>query len=944
MLQWRMAFPRLKSRRRAPKRLKIQFIQISPRLAPALWLCCAVCFGASRAATQPEESPAVTSIKASFDGRYVATRGSTGELTILGIPAPGSRIIVTRHLADGFAWAPDSNALVFAERPPGSPTRLWLVRPESGRDPAPLAGGFDWKGSPGWRDFHRVAYLSDRDSDHVNLWEVDTSSGLSRKILDRQTDITGLWVLSDEPALIFRSAESGSPELWLWRSGEEAVQVSRDRGGEVLVEDNVVFSPEGGSIAYLASRAGRTDVVHHDIARGEILSTLRLDSRPEDLAFASSHEILITMGSRIYRWDFSNPTEEFSPEAMDWEGLGLSHPVRLNETSWAAVANGNLILTADEFNGWDRAKIHARRVQDLIYLSARWQSAGRSREARGMLEKLWNSDASTAGFTLATTRAWVERMRGKPRSADPWLIEALEFNDAPRTAIEEVWRERLFIHLFDRGSSRGARKILEEMPEEFRKEKAARWVGDLLEDGNRRGLGRWRRIVKALRRKQWADCASGILKAAAADQIEEIDRRGLALLLRGAFEPTAQTATNRPLSNAQLFNEPQFQEALLLLSNQDLTPDLPKDDLRALLMFQWAKGRQLDAAGSLVLADLRDPSGSSLDYLDILERYLDPEEHESWMERAVAEMLLGPRVSGLLDRHMSDTRAHLVFGLARAKQALIAGDIDRVGEILDQLERDHAIISPVFWDATTGKLLLLLRLFRTKYHERSEAWESARAGYEQCREVIGRYPGQWGILPFDLSWAQSILAEAGADVQELREFLQLLRGIGDPLINPAHEHETIEAGLAGLRTLKSIGVDARLQAFLEFTEGLLYSLLEEPVPALAALQRSRARRPSPALLTRILLEEAAVRSAMGQYRLAADLLARIARTELDAPSLALAISVQAQAEKEAGLIESQEDRIRFLCRELRLPRRWCATLIPDETILPLEEELRAAVK
>jgi hypothetical protein len=70
-----------------------------------------------------------------------------------------------------------------------------------------------------------------------------------------------------------------------------------------------------------------------------------------------------------------------------------------------------------------------------------------------------------------------------------------------------------------------------------------------------------------------------------------------------------------------------------------------------------------------------------------------------------------------------------------------------------------------------------------------------------------------------------------------------------------------------------------------------------------------------------------------------DLLTELCGLALEPATLTVAIQVRAQAERAAGLIESQENRIRYLCHEHRLPSNWARTLIAGPTLIPLDEAL-----
>src|SRR5205085_326251 len=99
------------------------------------------------------------------------------------------------RLAEGFDWSLDSKALIFAEQLPDQPPQIFRVRPEQKREPLRLIEGMDWKAQPQWLGATRVIYRSDRESDHVNLWNFDTETSRTTKLIDCDSDIIQAWAV-----------------------------------------------------------------------------------------------------------------------------------------------------------------------------------------------------------------------------------------------------------------------------------------------------------------------------------------------------------------------------------------------------------------------------------------------------------------------------------------------------------------------------------------------------------------------------------------------------------------------------------------------------------------------------------------------------------------------------------------------------------------------------
>lgn len=920
----------------------------SVRISFTLLVCVSVFgfAGAARVAADGENGhyAGIAELKTSPNGRFIATADHNGELAVLDLDHPGALPIYSRALEGGFAWSPDSKRLAFCERFPSSPVLLWTLQAGLDRDPAPLVSGFDWKAGPAWLNNRRVLYLSDRDSDHVNLWVADTETTETLKLLDRGRDISGVWVAPHGNEFVYRCAESGEPELWFWWDAAQApIQLTRDPQGKTHFENFISFAPAGRTIAFVSESLGATELVAFDITRHLELGRLPVTFTPDSLVLVSPEEAVVAADGSFYRWEIEADGGSLSrPE--DWNGAPVSHPASRGERGWAASVNGELVLTFDTMKSIEDARVHARTPDDLIRLARRLELNGHGRKARSLLADLWDSQSFSAedGFRIAAMRAWLERKRGSERRAHQWLREAGHRARPGTYEANELWHARLMLTFFDDGDADEARRLIDAMPEDARGHPRVEWIRSLLQLDDRGLRNDWRKAGLAIRRGEWREAAEQVREFIASDPTYSLHREGVALILHGDFEPLDELLASAPVRYSELLNEFRFQEALIELSARDLTESITKKDLRDILLAHWAQDGKHEWARNLVLADLRDLDGSTFDYEDVLTRFLDPEEQEGWLLRSVHQIFLDPQVVPLLDRQMSDTRSHVIFSLARAKGAFIQDDVDQLGDVLAQLDRDFLIIPPSFWTPTTARFQMLMHLFRAKYFERKQQWDQALLGYSRCFLIINRYNIDWGILPFDLAVARETIERGQADTDLLRTYFQTLRGFGDPLVNPSHDPVTIRAGLTNLHTLRAFAPDAWARPLIEYQEGNALVVLGRPYRAIDLFRHARTLDPPRYLLARAMIDEAAVRSSLAQHGLAASLMEQMCGLGLEPPQLATAIRMRAQTERAAGLIESEEDRMRYLCRELRLPREWAATLIPDHTVLPLEDAEHAS--
>lgn len=896
------------------------------------------------------EPDAILTVDPSPDGRFLAVGYASGELGVINLESPEATRIYSRAIPGGsFAWSSDSLGLAFVEQLPDRPAVLWIVRLEESAPPQAVLEGADWKARPAWVDSDRILFLSDRDSDHINLWQFDLASGEADLVLNLADDISGLWVAPVSGEALAASTDGRATKL-LRRSddGSRWDRMPHDGENEFFSHRDVVFSPLGRSTAYLTLGPQQNDLWVLDLNSNQPLGRLRMPTPPGGMALAEGSSMLLEFDGKLHRWDYLESAETGRrssevTEVLEWNGPAFSRPFARQRNQWGAVIGDNIVMSAHGFGSPSEARFHARSVGDLVNLGLAWQSAGDTRQARRTLEDLWeiaNSRPARGeegdGYRIAIARTQMERRDRNPRRAAEWIERASALTGGDGALVSATAREHILLTFFDRRNVEAAAKLMEELPAEVMDSPLPVWIESLM-DGNPQGPGpKWQDIGFELRRANWKDAARLLADWTREEPVSVPLRQGVALLLQGELEPLNALLHGSPPEYEALLAIPEMQFALLELSKRDLTAEMDRENLRGQLLLHWAKTGQREAARSLVARDLRDPEGSSLDYLDMLDRFLEPEELDQWMELAVGEILLSPRIVPLLDRHMLDTRAHLVFRLAKAKQELIEGNTEKLDDELLQIENDLALIPADFWDRETAKLLMLPRLFRAKYFERLGYWGSAMGAYEGCFEIIHRFPGEWGMYAFELAWARTLIAEGRGNPEELNFYLQLVRGLGDPLINPAHEESTVRAGLTNLTTLESQTLATWLPPFLRYARGVSLEQLDRPYASLAMLRQARAGEVPAGLKARVLVEEAAVRSSLGQYRLSVDLLTELCGLDLPPSALAVAIQNRAQAERQAGLIESQENRIRYLCHELGLPFQWSRTLIAGHTVLPLE--------
>lgn len=885
-------------------------------------------------------SDPVTSSQASPDGRWIAFSTTASELYIVDLKSADQMFVASSYLGDGFAWSPDSQRLAYVEHRPNTSPSL-RVLPAGERQPLTLvARSGEWIGQVGWLDADRIVYQTDRNSDHITLWTVNIHDAATEHYLDARVDITDLWTPPGGGRLLYATIDQGKPALWRRDPGGQATRVVDNLPSPPVRRHAVAFHPRGDEV-YVLTQTGPTQSIRRvSVGALKTLSTFELPTRAQGIAVSSENEVFIVGDGKLAVWRPDKRLGGGIEHQHTWRGLPLAHPASLGSRGLAAVVNGSVLVTGASVKKLEDGRLFSREFDDILKMALDMRRGGHTDAAVRWIDSLLKKekDGAPRQFPLQVARAWLERSRDRDGAAGQWIERAtatlssgpdsgeIDFEEALRL----LWSERALLKFFGEGDSQDAAKVLAAAPESVSKRPLGVWIYDLIQTARPEITRLWRNAGAALRHERWAECGAAIQQLIVEAPDSQRLREGIGFMMEGAFDPLEKLLPQPQSDLPFLMADTNFQRALLNVSSAGLTERFGKRELRELLMVQWALSGQIDPARLLAKIDLSDPEGHQIDYLQILQRYLTTEEEEPWITRAVAEALLEPGVQALLDQKLKDARGHLTLLLSRAKLELTANDLGRLDKTLTQAERDMGSIPPAFWNSTSGALLFHARVFRGKWNERRRDWAKTLEHYEEAEQIMERFPGDWGTLPLDLELARALVESGRSDSASLGLLLQTLRGSGDPLINPTHQPDPLLVGISNLDSIESAPQPKWMKPYISCIRGSFLSLLGQPYQALTHLRTARRDEPPTGLLARSLFEEASVRASLGQHRLAAQLLAQLTRLKLTPAALALAIQELAQAERAAGLVESQEARIRELAAELQLPDRWTYTMVEPE--------------
>ncbi len=871
----------------------------------------------------------IIEIRVAPNGARAAVLREDGRLGVTALDRPDRLHLVSRAARMGISWSPGSGQLAWVEHPADEPMALCVAEGDRPWSRRVLLRDANFKGSPVWLTNGTIAFLSDRESQHVNVWTFGLARREEIKLIDAAGEVRGVCASPAGGLLAYECDDDEGGGLYVWNAKTDRPLRLSHGFSEGEEKRPVSFSPNGRWLVYGDSGDTTHALVLRELATSQA-RTLPMGVPVENVAVWDDGGVAARVGTQISWWQ---PTRDQligeKRREIQFDGGVPIGPIQAwGRRGVVCAINQNLLCMAPDLARLGKGQLNAQRDEDWIALASAEHRLGRDRAAHAILKTLATRiDNSQAGLLADLALARFERERGHPGRAIRHLEYAVERPGIAADLVEQIDAERVALIFFEQREPREAVALARadrKGSSETEAGELGRWIAGLAPTHSSPECAAWQRAGAATRAGHHRQAAHALVPLFNANSISTGTLNGLGLLLGNGFEPLGQADGADQAHITGMLRQPLFQRALLFAAeylaahvqgaagakaklSRGETPDAA--DLLGLLLQQWSDQGNLDAARELVRRDLRRGGGPLLNYADILEQTLTVEENAGWVRVLAGKVLFAPEVSDLLAKQLTSPQDALMLRLARVKADLIAGKRVDGAEIASGL---RSVELNQLAPAAREQARCLLPLLGAKAFEAQGQYENALPLYQDALAGLSPALEKWEEIAPELVKQIAVIRIGSSHREALASYLRVERGMGDALLSPSREADTLRIAATNFKTLLRYESEPAMQPFIWADLGIVASMGGQKQAALGYLRRAkRGAQLSPFLMQRILLEEAAVRDALDQHALAARLYGRIiAARELPDAVRVAAILAQTQAQRAAGEISDFRAELR----------------------------------
>lgn len=801
----------------------------------------------------------ITAVSLAPDGAHLAWMDSTEGFFLYSISrmeyvVRGDR----RARGDRFSWRPDGLSLALPmDR--GRGWDIWELGIDGrfvrwtqhlARDAAPV-----WSGNG-----QDLLFVSWREGT-ADIYRKTSPRGRSLLVVGGPFEQWEPRVGRDGQGVLFYTMQAGQPEAWLAEPMREPRFVGSVDPGNSFRFASVLGWERSGNLAFFGRQNQDYTILQlSDLGLG---SGVPLLQRPVITDCAMDLEegwLLLGTGDFTYHFPLSVPR----PEGLGRQEVLRAHNLPVNRIALSrpgvlpglagVVAEDTLALGSlpeREFS-----YIHPDFASYLTHASA-LRDAERFAEAQALLFSLAEQGLERPEQArLLQHHALLLRREGRFTESQDMLERAQEIEGTGLA--RELRLEIADLLFFEKKDFAGARaryqRLLREGEDELLEERLAVLDSEKPD---------WIRLYSEAHSRLRQGDADGAL-AVAREMARRYDdlRWNVVALLGLLSNPYAEEGVR---AKPNPFDAPVYREkvaASLLLLHGPLPGRLPaalgplQDRLTEELVFALMGAHQFEQAQDYAAAMIQRSGVEALGLEDFLEFYIEADRTARREYDLLNRLLLTRRMIRLIMPQLTgDSEAQARLALARIKMELLEGNLDIVRDLLvETTDLFHRVPREAF-TPEVASLQTYLYLYAAKRHERLGNWSSAAQNYATALQLLEKYMPSNLRLYFLIGAAHAEAEAAHKRADAIHRMQIVLRGMGDPLLNPTIEPGQLRIGARNLNQILISPETSDIEAFLLYHLGCTLARAERPHAACHMLDRALLCQPPPALRRAILWEK-----------------------------------------------------------------------------------------
>ncbi|MBN1867358.1 hypothetical protein JW916_08700 [Candidatus Sumerlaeota bacterium] len=806
-----------------------------------------------------EVSSEIVHLEFSSDGRFLASLDSDGTLSVFHTRSRKTALLLTNRIrGENVAWRPGTHELALAlDR--GQGWDIWLLDVDTEKEER-LTRHPALDASPQWIDGGDTLVFVTYRSGSADLFQMNMTDRVAVPLVEKEYD---QWQPLAQPggnAVAYLSLETERVSLWICDPDQPPFRIADfDPLGRFLESVDFAWDRQGKSLLYVddASNPNRLHAFDFGERRDRLLSESAEIRRPaldekRGRLFYDSPEGLIR-----HRWKGRPFQGRSGREILTFDGLALSRPTLGCQGRRPLLA---VTLAQGRIAALGRAPDGpffplGENMTDRMLLAEEWSDIGRLGSAlriyRDSMKLASDADEIAA---IHVRRAAAFRKAGRYDDALEELRQVAKSTEAT-IAPGEILALQGEILLFEVGDTALASATLgAAIRESTDGLPAAEEALAILETGKPSLIESYVEAHRALRRDDIEACLDAARTFAQEEPASPRVRDAVLSLLNDPYRDEILNPEEAERFDRRKYRE-RIAEILILLDRAAQTGagspsvgDPEIDRLRESLLQILLDTRRLAEARAVALRLLASKGPDAFAAKDFLDRYLDPEGHTRIEHALLAKVLASPEVAPALEeRFQDDTVARTMLSLAHTKSALLEGDFESSRRSLDKALASFEDFYSEEFRSEIADLQVYLYLFEAKYYEGQSLWDAAAKSYLHALALAHRHVPDRTKLCLDLDLALSEVTLKLAPDDARKRMQAILRGMGDPLLNPTIDDEQLLTVARNLRQLATQPDGAMLEPFLLFHMGAGLMQAGRFHQAARCLDQSLALDPPPAL-------------------------------------------------------------------------------------------------